>query len=168
MTCEEVREGLSARIDAQLSAEDAQRLQAHLQQCPACLREQKAQEALWRLLDLAEAIEVPAEFAALTRARVQGTAPAVGRGRTVLRFRRWAAPLAAAAAALLAIGIFFPHQHDEFGTGGLELSPDEMDVVANLDVVEDLDVVASLDLIDAASSPDEILQLLEVEEEILR
>ncbi|MDA1194440.1 MAG: hypothetical protein O2894_04585 [Planctomycetota bacterium] len=96
------RELLVAYLDGELSAEDAVRVAAWLDDHPAALREVEHLRLSWELLGHYEDEPVPADFAQRVFDAV-GLAPAAREGR-VLRLAWYRRPLATAAAVLVAIG----------------------------------------------------------------
>lgn len=61
MNCEDAARTLADRLKALASAEDLQRLEAHLAECPACRAEAEAVTTLWHDMGSLEAIDVPHE-----------------------------------------------------------------------------------------------------------
>jgi hypothetical protein len=119
MSCNECREELSATSEAAL---------AHLASCADC----RAFARSWELLREYPAIEPSAGFfQGICRKRAPG----------ILRF---AAPLAAAAAALLIAILIIPHTSAPIQVVD-RITDEERELVENLDLLENYDLVRTLE-----------------------
>ena len=126
MTCTEYRQGHPSRDDA---------ARAHEAQCAEC----RAFSRSWDLLADYPAIEPPAGFLQAVRRKL---APAV------LRF---AAPLAAAAAALL-MALLLTHPTSTKPTGPA-VTEEERELVENLYLLQNYEILRSLELLGDNGSP---------------
>jgi hypothetical protein len=117
MTCNECREELSATSEA---------AQAHLASCADCRPFARS----WELLREYPAIEPSAGF-------FQGI-----RRKRAPRILRFAAPLAAAAAALLIAILIIPHTSTPVVD---RITEEERELVENLDLLENYDLVRTLE-----------------------
>lgn len=107
LRCEDVRVELSARLDGEVDAGTAARVDEHLRSCAACRAHETALQAVRRSIRLhAFEEEVPDLTAAVMR-RIH-TEPRASSGRDVFRFRVRIAAVAAAAAALVVFGATLP------------------------------------------------------------
>ena len=131
MTCKEFQERHPDR------SEDAR---AHQASCAGCRDFSRA----WELLGEYPAIEPSAGFYRSVRRRLS---PAI------LRF---AAPLAAAAAALL-LALFLTHPAAKPGTfpvgSGPSITDEERELVENLDLLQNYDLIRTLELVGENGSP---------------
>ncbi len=110
MNCDGVRGLLSAYLDGELSPGDLLRVEQHLRRCHCCADEVDALRQTIALVKSLDEVEVPASFRASLHERLVALGPpmpvrTVPAARTWQRhLRSWALP-AAAAAAVLAVGI---------------------------------------------------------------
>ena len=105
MNCERGLEQLSARLDGELSADEAAELEAHLARCPSCRALAQQLEQLHGDFPALEELEAPAGFAQGVMDRVRTKKPA---GRVIPLFRRpqFKALAGLAACAALCIGLY--------------------------------------------------------------
>jgi hypothetical protein len=127
MSCKEYREGHPA------TSEDAR---AHVAGCAEC----RAFASSWDLLGAYPAIEPSAGFYRSIRRKL---APAI------LRF---AAPIAAAAAALL-VAVLLTHTPDAVKPAGPVVTEEERELVENLDLIQNYDLLRTLELVGENGSP---------------
>jgi hypothetical protein len=127
MSCKEYREGHPAVGEA---------ARTHLAGCADC----RAFASSWDLLGAYPAIEPSAGF---YRSIKRKLAPAI------LRF---AAPLAAAAAALL-VAILLTHSPDASKASGPLVTDEERELVENLDLIQNYDLLRTLELVGENGSP---------------
>lgn len=127
MTCKEFQERHPDRTEA---------ARAHQAQCAACRDFAKA----WDLLGEYPAIEPSAGFYRSIRRKLS---PAI------LRF---AAPLAAAAAALL-LALFLTHPAGPQPPAGPSVTEEERELVENLDLLQNYELVRTLELVGENGSP---------------
>lgn len=110
MNCDGVRGLLSAYLDGELSPGELLRVEQHLRRCHACADEVDALRQTISLVQSMDEVEVPASFRVSLHERLVALGPPVAvrrvpAARTWQRsLRTWAMP-AAAAAAVLAVGI---------------------------------------------------------------
>ena len=105
MDCERCLEQLSARLDGELPAGEAEELEAHLARCPACRALARQLEQLHGGFPALEELEAPAGFAREVMDRVRAEKPA---GRVIPLFRRpqFKALAGLAACAALCVGLY--------------------------------------------------------------
>ena len=139
--CEDYLELISARIDGELTPDEARRLDEHLAACEACRGELAEAERVWQGLGMLSEPRVSAGLAERVFTRATG-----GRGGS-RRFGvpRWAwGPLATVAAVLVA----FVFGYYTLGEKPLDADTtqivQEMDLLQNLDVLEHFDTVEQL------------------------
>ena len=141
-------EDLGAYLDGELAPEQAQRVQQLLAQDPAW------QEAAGRLKSLDEALglyDVPACDNGLSE-RIIANVRKAGRVSPAIRIIRWVAPLAAAAAIVLAVLIGNPWQTTKMTpSAGPSL---ETFTVENLDFFKDYNVLCNYDTLQALDDLD--------------
>ena len=75
MECRTVREELVAFLDNEVSATLKTQIEAHLKECPDCVREMRALQASWQMLDRNLPPEPGADFTASVMSRVREAAP---------------------------------------------------------------------------------------------
>jgi len=127
MTCEQFRQGHPSQEEA---------ARAHQAQCADCAKFARA----WDLLGEYPAIEPSAGFLWALRRRLK---PAI------LRF---AAPLAAAAAALL-IALLLSHAPATQTVPGPVVTDEERELVENLDLIQNYELLRTLELVTENGSP---------------
>ena len=127
MTCREFQEGHPALSDA---------ARAHQAQCSDCRQFARS----WELLKEYPAIEPRAGFARALRRKLS---PAI------LRF---AAPLAAAAAALL-VALLLSHPTGTVAPTGPAATEEERELVDNLDILQNYDLLRTFELVGEHGSP---------------
>jgi hypothetical protein len=127
MSCKEYREGHPATGEA---------ARTHLAGCADC----RAFSSTWDLLGVYPAIEPSASFYGSIRRKL---APAI------LRF---AAPLAAAAAALL-VAVLLTHSPETSKVSGPVVTDEERELVENLDLIQNYDLLRTLELVGENGSP---------------
>src|SRR5262245_32401770 len=127
MTCNEYRQGHASRDEA---------ARAHAAQCADCREFDRS----WDLLREYPAIEPSAGFFRSMRRRLQ---PAI------LRF---AAPLAAAAAALL-IALFLTHPSTPPAPPTPAVTEEERELVENLDLLQNYELLRTLEMVGENGSP---------------
>jgi len=127
MTCNEFQQGHPARNDA---------VRAHEAQCAECREFARS----WELLKEYPAIEARPGFYLAIRRKL---APAI------LRF---AAPLAAAAAALL-VALLLSHPTGTVGPTGPAATEEERELVENLELLQNYDLLRTLELVGENGSP---------------
>ena len=148
MSCCEMHETLGAYLDGELSAGEREAFRKHLESCSDCRRELAEQERLWAFLGSFEEAEVSI---GLTRRILEGTVgPRRKAGRT--RPLRWAVPVAAAAAVLVAAGVWYHFRPPDV------LDAKTVAVIEKLEVLENLDILEDLDLLQAAVANPAILK----------
>ena len=101
--CRRTSSDLSAWLDGELSESDARRCAEHVAQCASCRAEQDRLATARELLRAMPAPPVPAGLAAAIKS---AAADEMSHEGVVWLWPRWAAPLAAAAAVVLAFGVF--------------------------------------------------------------
>jgi len=148
MTCDTARPLLPLHPDADEAPEVRDAVADHLRSCPACASEWRRLQSSWDALGTWEDIRPAAGFPASVRDRIL---------RQSRRRRAWA-PMAAAAALLLAVTSLFLVP---FATGP-GLSPAEIEIVRNLDLLENYEMVAAMDLLDTGASVDDMAPLLDL------
>jgi anti-sigma factor RsiW len=105
MDCKDIKERLSAYMDAELDAALMKAVTDHVEACESCREELGRMEAAWRLL---ESVSVPEPSPGLKRRIVQGAARRTAPRTRVFSlgsFRRW--PMSLAAAAAIFFGVVF-------------------------------------------------------------
>ena len=124
MNCDGVRGLLSAYVDGELSAGELLRVEQHLRRCHACADDVDSLRQTIALVASLDEVEVPASFHAQLHDRLAALGPPVsGVRRTKATpplqrgIRKWAMP-AAAAAAVLAIGLTSLQQVQDIGPNG--------------------------------------------------
>jgi len=107
MRCEEVRGRLRAYSSGELPTDVREAVQAHLGGCAACQTALVRIDALAAVLASAQTPPVPAGFAArvMTKARSQRSAAVSAGWNPLGRWRLASAPIRAAAAAVLLVGL---------------------------------------------------------------
>jgi len=153
MSCEKMREDISAYLDGELGERELAAFRSHLESCADCRAELAEQEKLWALLDEGDASEVSVD---LTRRILEST---VGphREREMRRRRvRWVAGVAAAASVLIAVVLWrgmnppvptSTKSGEEVG----QLDAETVAVIKKLEVLENLEILEDLDLLQAAA-----------------
>ena len=141
MYCKEKFEEMSAYLDGELKGAELEAFRRHLEGCADCRQELAEQERMWGLLG-----EFKTEGASPGLRKRILTSTVGERPRTGLAVQtlRWGAPLAAAAALLVAVLVWYG------GDQGRKLDPDTMAVIQKLDVLEHLDVLENMDLLQEA------------------
>jgi len=153
MKCSE-HDDLTAFLDGELDQRRAGEIRAHIAECPRCREEIALLKRSWEALDYLEAAEPPAGFAARVRSRAR-------RGRLI--------PLAAAAAVLLAGGLFYlawrTHTAGipENGPELARLSAEERQVIENMDLLENYEILSDLELLVRYRTLEELEEFPEVE-----
>ena len=107
MRCEDVTTRLDSYADGELQAAVAAKVTAHLESCESCRQSRQRLEQLAAVLGQASVPPVPAGFAARLMAKARSRHPAAASaGWNPLRWWRLVpAPMHAAAAAVLVIGL---------------------------------------------------------------
>ena len=103
MDCKEVKEKLSAYMDAELDGAGRREVDEHLKTCESCGHELQRMEAMWELIAGVDTPEPSAHMPEkITAGRSQAREPAAGRvaWKTLLAW-----PMNAAAALAVAVGI---------------------------------------------------------------
>jgi anti-sigma factor RsiW len=141
--CEDIRELLSARLDGELTAEEARLLDGHLASCEACRGELAELERTWKALGELSDVEVPAGLDQRVIARATGSKRPTSASRRILR---WVYPLSAAAAVLVAVVVAFHMK------SGVAVDLETHQIVKDMDVLQNLDVLEHLDVLEQAGS----------------
>jgi len=136
--CEDIRELFDGRIDGELTAAEAARLEEHLASCEACREELAELERVWRALGVLAEVEVPEDLAERVLSRVRSAQRGVRRRGRVYR---WAYPLAAAAALLVAVTV------GHFLTTDGTIDPETRQIVKEMDLLQNLEVLENLDVL---------------------
>lgn len=138
--CESARRLFVPFLDGEASEREADEVRSHVEACERCARELSRERDLGEAL--AGAFSVPAESGLTGRAvreaarlEAGGASARARRGSAHRRPLRWALP--AAAAALVALGLFVVFRRDG-PPGAVEPVPSE-DFLAHLDVLEALE-----------------------------
>ena len=156
MNCSE-REDLAAFLDGELDEHREQEIRAHIEVCPRCRRAAELLKRSYDALEYLEAAEPPEGFADRVKSRVG---------------RRTLAPLAAAAAVLLTIGLFYAGWNVRRGSiqpenGHLaalaQLSEEERGVIENMDILENYEVLSDLELLAQYEMIEEFEEFPEIE-----
>jgi anti-sigma factor RsiW len=138
MSCGEKFETIGAYLDGELAGAELEAFREHLTACADCRRELAEQEKLWALLTLPVMGESTSE---LTERILSNTTRSRRGVLTPMRLLRWGAPMAAAAALLVAVLTMHPSfQHKS-------MDAETMAVIEKLDVLEHLDVLENMDLL---------------------
>ena len=152
--CSEFEELLSAKLDGELTAEEAGRLEAHLAGCEVCRREYARLERVWEALDVLDDIEVSADLADRVFKRAVGASRS---GHRIRRSAKWFVPAAAAAGVLVAVlvGQLRPTQTPT------PIEPETRQIVTNLEVLDNLELLENLDMLEAMGDDFSALQTLD-------
>ncbi len=121
--CDEMRSELTALLDGELPQQKEEEVSGHLRECSSCMREKRALEQTWDLLELLESIEPKEEESPRFRERVLAA-------RTRRLYRRVSFS-AAAAVLLVALATLFWNPAASSPSG--ELEEVDREVIANLD-----------------------------------
>ena len=123
MTCDRIRENLSAYVDGELSAEEAQAVRVHLDACGACRGEYEAIRRVSEMVKRLPRTKAPEYLAADVVQRIHGDRRHDVKGRWV----RIVWPVAAAACIALAFFFLLPEEAPltarDFGAKGPEGAP---------------------------------------------
>jgi anti-sigma factor RsiW len=143
MDCGRIKEELLAYLDGELGENQAARVRKHLDLCPACKLQSSQLEAAGTVLDAIPEIEPAQDFTARTLKRAMNTQvePAVSRLRLIRRL----APVAAAAAVLIALTLWLVVPSGPISIE--DLSPVEKEIVQNMEVLENLEILENLEVL---------------------
>ena len=168
--CKEFMELLSAKLDGELTAEEARRLEAHLVACEACREAYVRMERVWEALDVLEQTEPSEDLAQRVFSRATRTRrPAHAWRRAV----GWLLPTAVAAgiAVTVLVGPWrdrvttTPTTPTPVQTAGRTVKPVEPEttqIVENLDLLENLELLENLDMLEAMGEDFSAIQTLDV------
>jgi anti-sigma factor RsiW len=165
MDCKDIKPMLSAYYDKELSADEREKVAAHMKSCVSCQKEYSDICRTWEALKTAEDVPVPAGFRSRVTARVNAF--------QMKRSKRFIWQAAAIAAVfLIAFGLVFMMTrpadnpvaqnlpaptapvvvNPNNGTADAELTAEDADVLENLDVLENYEILDEMDeLIDMAA-----------------
>lgn len=140
MQCSGARDLIAEHVDGRLKGADREGLLAHLEGCGECRRQYEVQAAAWKLL-----LEYPKIEADLVPALRRRISSPVG------RVLRWAAPIAAAAAVLLATFLIArspgPEIDPAIQAEIQKLSPEDRQLLLDLSDEEERELAENLELI---------------------
>jgi predicted anti-sigma-YlaC factor YlaD len=148
MTCETARPLLPLHPDPGERPEVRDAVADHLRACPACADAWRRLQASWEALGTWDDVAPAPGFADAVHARVRASA----------RRRRHWAPMAAAAAVLLAVtSLFLVPTVTAPG-----LSSTDIEIVRHLDLLENYELVSAMDALEAGASADDVAPVLDL------
>ena len=151
MTCNEIRSMLSAFLDGELSAEDAQAVRQHLDRCDACKREYRLLEQTWQMLQEAEEIEPSSDFAREFWQKARQSLPVRRERRALSRLLIWGPAMAAGLAVAFLAGWF--SAGGRAGSARIDYAGDiaflnDYEMLQEMDLLENLPVLQSGQLLE--------------------
>lgn len=138
MDCREVREEILAC--AGTNETPPAEVRDHIERCAGCRLQRQSAADVWALLSAHEAVEPRADFFDRVREKIHR-----------IPLRRVLAPLAAAAAIVLAI--FFglrggdPDRTSGGGPAVVDLTSEEREIIANLDLLENYELLKTMEAV---------------------
>jgi anti-sigma factor (TIGR02949 family) len=150
MNCNKVRTQLSAYLDRELPADQAEEVRSHLAKCPGCTEEYRLLCAAWDALLADKGIEPSPDFIEALWQRVRGReAEAIVPGPGHVRLLKWLPAMAAGLvvaflAGWISAGVL---RRDEAAEPPAELAfLRDYDVIEQMDLLEDLPIIQAVDL----------------------
>lgn len=141
---------MATYLDNTLSSKRRTGMEVHLNSCPGCQQELSSLKRTWKLLNVAEPMEVPAGFEQKVWRLTQTQPTRILPAKIITRqfFPRWAPMMASAAGIILILTLAI------FILRPLSTPIPDQEMVQELELLEDLEIIEVMDMLDYAEDLD--------------